>query len=271
MANLPPSFLKDGFLPAANLRGKFRRLMLGVAGPTDTGKSEFALSAPGPTMNIILDRMIDGTLDNRDPPKARGQVVGYKVIPCPIATSMGQAEYLKYWQEFYAEYRKALTNPDARTVIIDGDSDSWELQRLAEFGRLSKVPSNLYDNVNAARRAMYARAHDSGKIVIATNKVRKDYQTVLDPVTGNAKLNSSGNELREWTGKYEKAGFADQDYLWHIHVMTCYDPAKGWGLTITKCKVDRSVEGMTLWGEDCNFAGLVQTCYPHVPLKEWGF
>lgn len=263
---LPASFLKDGYVPMNQIK---RRLMIGTDGPPDSGKSEFALSAPGPGLWICLDRGL-ALLDNPNPPPARNSQFACKVVEVPLATQMSQPGYLDYWKSFYNQFKTALDNRDALTIVLDGDSDSWELQRLAEFGRLSKVPSNMYDNVNAARRAMYARAWDSGKIVIATNRLRKVYVPKLRP-DGQPEISQSGSEVRVWNGLYERQGFADQEYLWQIQLRHFYDATKHeWGVKIMKCKPDPSLVGLDLKGGDCNFAGLVQTVYPHVSLKEWG-
>jgi hypothetical protein len=180
---------------------------------------------------------------------------------------------------FYEWYRKALDNLDANSVLIDGDSDSWELQRLAEFGKLTQVPPIMYTNVNAARRAMYARAWDSCKIVVFTNKIKKEYDTVVGP-DGNIIMDGQ-KELRKWTGNYERQGFPDQGYLFHLQLSTMYKPESYnekmrktipamFGLKINKCKRSAEFIGQEVWGEDCNFKGLVQLIYPEVPLKEWG-
>lgn len=270
--SLPPSFNLAGFASAAQVT-RVRRLMIGTDGPSDSGKSEFAMSAPGPGMHLCLDRNIDGALNNPTPPAARSPNFAFAIVKVPMATQLGSKEaYLEYWKAFFKYYIAACDNPDCRTIVIDGDSDSWELQRLAEFGKLTKIPPLMYTSVNSARRAMYARAYDSGKIVIATNKVKREYATQYDPVTGVPKMSDVGNEIREWTGGYERQGFADQDYLWNIQLRHHYNKEKQiWGITILKCKSNKSLEGMVLEGDDCNFAGLVQTVYPDVPLKEWGF
>lgn len=271
---LPASFLKDGFVSAKALQGqrKFRRLMIGTDGPSDSGKSNWANTAPGPIINLCVDRGHEGMLDNPKSSASQRDDVAFKVIPIPLATTQAQPQYIEYWRTFYEEYKKALLNPDVRTVVLDGDSDSWELQRLAEFGRLTKVPSILYDNVNAARRAMIARAFDSGKIFIATNKVKKSYSDKMNPVTGLPETKQNGEIVREWDGGYERQGFGDQDYLWQIQLRHMYNPTKGeWGIRLTKCKPDPPLVGMELWGGDCTFRGLVETVFPDVPLTEWGF
>lgn len=271
--SLPASFARDGFVSAADIHKgrRFKGLLIGSDGPADSGKTEFAMSAPGPGIVIGLDRGSDGPLDNPHPPSERQENFAFNVIEVPKASQLNQAGYLEYWKSFYAVYLKALGNQDARTVVIDGDSDSWELQRLAEFGRLSKVPPNLYDNVNGARRAMYARAYDSGKIIFATNKVRKSYVTKLD-ANGKPEVNNSGNEVRIWDGGFERQGFSDQEYLWSIQLRHKYDPDKKvWGVRLMKCKAQPKLVGYELWGDDCNFAALVQTVYPHIELSEWGY
>lgn len=266
---IPSSFERDGFVSPQQIRST-RRLMIGSEGGPDSGKSHFALTAPGPILWLALDRGVDGVLDNPRSPVHFRDDVAIHVVDVPKATQTSQPQYLEYWKSFYNRFKTALDNPDVRTVILDGDSDSWELQRLAEFGRLSKVPSNMYDNVNAARRAMYARAWDSGKIVIATNRIRKTYVTKFD-ASGKPEINNSGNEVRVWNGEWERQGFSDQNFLWNVQIRNLYDEAQQiWGVRILKAKADLSLVGYELWGDECNFSTLVQTIYPHVTLKEWG-
>jgi hypothetical protein len=266
--SLPASFHTDGFVTP---KPKLRRLMIGAEGSPDTGKTEFASSAPGPGIVLCLDRGYEGMLDNRTPPPTRNPDFVYVPIHVPLATSAAQPVFLEYWKSFYSQYSKALANKDARTLVLDGDSDSWELQRLAEFGKLVQVPPILYQSVNAARRAMIAKAYDSGKIIIATNKLKKVYRTKFLP-TGLPATDNSGKEIREWDGKsWERQGFEDQDYLWQVQIKHLYDEKKKWGIRILKCKVDKELNGMELWGGECNFQTLVQVIYPNVPLSDWGY
>lgn len=255
---LPASFARDGFVSPDKLRGKLRHLLIGTDGWSNTGKSEFTMSAPGPGIQLCLDRGYEAMLDNPNPPKSRRDDYAFKVIHVPLAT---QAEdFARYWKDFYAEYRKALDNKDARTVVIDGDSDSWELQRLAEFGKLTQIPPIKYATVNASRRAMIARAFDSGKIVIFTNKLKDGYASQV----------AGDKEVRVKTGTDERQGFADQDYLYQVQLRHLYKDGN-FGVRIMRCKSDTSIQGMELWGEDCNFQSLVQTIYPAVPLSDWGY
>lgn len=288
---IPRSFINDGFMPLNQVRqpGKRRRLMIGSDGLTNTGKSEFMFSAPGPGIGIIIDRGLDPMLDNPNPPAARRpDDWAIKMIQIPLASQVNQKEAIAAWKDFYDWLMKACKNPDCVSIGYDGDSDSWELQRLAEFGRIAKVPSHLYDSVNFARRAMIARLADSGKTVIATNKLKEEYVEEFTD-DGQPVKDSQGNTKRRKSGEYVRQGFSDHNYLWHIQIRHLYrapqetviqlGPMKGqirksapqWGIRITKCKANTIHEGTELWGDKCNFKGLVQLVYPHVPLVEWGF
>ncbi len=262
---LPQSFTRDGYklISEPRKQGTFKRLLLGTDGWPNTGKTEFALSAPEPIMLVCLDRGIDSVMDNPRPPVTRAKDIGYKIIPLPLPTQFTQQTYSDIWRSFYDEYRKVLENQDVRTVIIDGDSDSWELQRLAAFGKVTQVPSLQYPDANAARKVMVARAWDSGKIVISTNKLEDEYKRYKD---------AQGKDVSEKTGKAIRQGFKNYGYLWQVQITHLYDEQKQiWGLRIWMCKSDTSLRGMELWGEDCNFKSLVQTIYPQISLKEWGY
>ena len=282
---LPPSFMKDGFVSSELSRRRrflpgLQRpgILIGTEGETNTGKTEFILSCPSPGIVLAVDRMYDAVLDNPNPPASRRDDFAFKEVKLSMATMA--EDHKAIWQEFYKDYTAALKNPDARTIGIDGDSDTWETQRLAEFGKLTQVPSILYVNVNASRRVMIARAYDSGKVVVATNKVKYEYVTKRDD-EGNAVLGKDGKEIREKSGDFVRQGFEDDNYLWHIQLrhlrkdptfnkITGKTSEVKFGIRILKCKNNPGLKGEELWGDDCNFAGLVSLAYPDVELSEWG-
>lgn len=273
---LPPSFAAVGFSVKLPRKTAYKRLMIGTEGLTNSGKSEFILSCPGPGIVICLDRNLESMLDNPNPPASRRNDYAFHLVAAPLNTAALKETYKEYWSAFYTKLKAATENPDARTLGVDGDSDSWELQRLAEWGKLAGVGKSLvYAGVNAARRAMYARLYDSGKIVVATNKVSKLYKPLLN-ADGSFKLGDDGKPIKEWDGSsMERQGFSDQDYLWQIQLRhICETDAEGkpiqWGIKILKAKAYPDLQGAELWGDDCNFETLVSNVYPNVDLKEWG-
>lgn len=267
---------------------KTRRLMVATEGESDTGKTEFMFSAPGPGMVLAWDRGFDAMCDNPTPPPSRRSDFGMKVIQAPSSTQFASAaDYVPYWLAGLKSTLDALSNPDATTVGVDGDNISWELQRLAEHGKLTGVfPQTKYTDVYAARRALYFRMWDSGKIIIATNMMRNEFRKVVD-ANGAPVLDSAGEQKKEPTGEKVAQGFPDQEYLWQIRIRHLYTkpvPPKWnpilrrniggqpgqWGLRITKAKANPSIVGQELWGASATFEGLVSTVYPHIDPVEWG-
>lgn len=263
--------------------------MIASEGVSDSGKTEFAFTCPGPGLGLLWDRGFDATMDNPTPPPTRRHDFGVKVIQAPVATQFADAkDYRPYWLGGLKATLEAINNPDARTVFIDGDNVSWDLQRLAEHGRLTNVfPQTKYTDVYAARRALYFRLWDCRKIILATNMMRDEFKAIKDK-DGNYIMDpTTGEPKKERTGEKVASGFPDQEYLWQIRIRHLYKPAvppkwnsilkrnlggepAQWGLRITKCKANMEMVGEELWNTDATFTGLVSLVYPHIPASEWG-
>ncbi len=249
--------------------------MLGIEGLPDTGKTEFSFTAPPGIGVLAVDRGYEHLLTKPEPPQGRQENISLCVFPVPQpGQDPGKSEgstYKTIWDEFYLMYRQSISNPAFRTVVVDGDSDTWELQQLAAFGKITQIPPIQRTDVNAARRVMIARGFDSGKNIIFTYRLKPEYETVI-------KVNSQGqpSEVGERTGEYRRAGFSDQDYLVQVQIRTLYDETRKdphpnkFGLRILKCKPNRELVGQELWGRDCCFKGLVEAIYPEADMEEWG-
>lgn len=282
-AFIPPRSF-TGWTPYGSRAGK-RRLMLAIEGEKDTGKTEFAMSAPGPGLAVYLDRGFDATQDNMTPPSTRRADWAYKVVKCPLQGTQTVKEYELYWTSLRTTWYEALDNPDARSCLLDGDADSWELQRLATYGKLTKILPIMYTDANAARRAFIARAYDSGKIVMATSRVKPKYIDQVD-AADNVVMDDQGKPKQVKSSELVRQGFNDHDYLWQLQIRMLYAEPETkfnpylkrevstpprWGLRIIKSKSNTALKGTELWDGDCNFLTLVQTVYPNVDPKEWGF
>lgn len=266
MAKLPASFASDGFKTAPELFKGRRRVLISSAGLPNTGKTTFALTAPGPLLGVQLDDGLEGKTMSQVPIPSNA---AFKLI------SKGDKEkYLDLWNRFKQEgVYTALDNEDCRTVLIDGDSDSWEVQRMAEFGQLQSVPPFKYTAVNNARRQYLRRIARSNKIVIATSKIKPEYVDLLD-ANGNPVMGGDGKPMQERSGRFEKQGFKDNGHTFQIGLVHLFrvNPEVGaqWGIRIEDCKPNMDMVGYELWGDECNFAGLVEVVFPQIPLSEWG-
>lgn len=259
------------------------RVMIGSDGDWDTGKTEFIFSAPGPGILLAVDRNFEGALNNPNPPDTRRDDWAIKTVTVPMATTENMLGYLAYWKNLYTEIGNILNEATARSFGFDGDSDSWELQRLAAFGQLAQVPEYKYSEVNAARRALIAKMHDSNKVVISTNKVKVAY---IDDVGPDGKVVIGGDgkprRVKDPDGEVERQGFRDQNYLWQLQIRHLFKPSttvtvgkreikvpKQWGIRIMKCKPNKDLETEELWGSNCNFRSLVELVYPQIDPDDW--
>jgi hypothetical protein len=264
----------DGFTPISEFRTPFR-LMVGIEGLPDTGKTEFCFTAPPSIGVLAVDRGYEHIVAKSNPPVTRQKDIQLKTFAIPLPGQVEQPVYLQMWKEFYDSYQKAIASPSFRTIIIDGDSDLWDLQQLAAFGKITQIPPIMRTEVNASRRRMIGRGFDSGKNIIFTYRVGAEYEKVIH--TG-----SKGEPISvdEKTGDYKRKGFGEQDFLVQVQLRALFNPAHQnrnkhgmtdcFGIRILKCKPDPELIGMELWGPEATFSGLVQAIYPGTSLREWG-
>ena len=276
--------MNNGFTPLSQFKPR-PRLILGIEGLPDTGKTEFSLTAPPGIGVLAVDRGYEHVITKAVPPTHRQKDISLKIFPVPQPGENpgdgSKAVYGSYkemaniykniWDEYAKWYKTAIACPDFRTVVIDGDSDTWDLQQLASFGKVVQVPPLQRTDVNAARRIMIARAFDSGKNIIYTYRIKPEYENKV-------RINARGvaTEVGERTGEYKRVGFGEQDYVVQVQLRSLYESSRAgqeenkYGVRIMKCKPSPELVGFELWGGDNNFKGLVEAIYPDADPKEWG-
>lgn len=274
---LPLSFQQQGFMTP---KAKRRRLTVNSDGETNTGKTEFMMSAPSPGIIVTIDRGWEACYQSEEPPESRQPDWAILPIEPPMISAGTQNEFIKYWIDIRDTLYRAAANKDALTVCLDGDSDSWEIQRMATFGRAEQVPPLMYKTANAERRAFIAKLHDAGKNLVFSNKVKDGYEDTV---------NEKGQTVSVKSGQIERQGFKDTKYLWQVSIRhlrkdgqtieitkgpragTVVRTPPSFGLEIIECKPKMSLNGQQLWDGDCNFQGLIKAIYPNSPLSEWGY
>jgi len=287
----PAQVQSRGKIKLAN--GQFLKpLMIGTEGMTDMGKTRWALTAPGNIIGLMVDRNFGAVFDS---PGVVGTNpnVRMKVFSPPAAGTVplgknyrpgAETEYTKYYTLIRTALYEALEDQRSNVVLIDGDSDYWEIHILAHFGKTTQIyPQTRYAAPQGEKRAQITKCRDSGKIIISTNKVRDEYVTVYKP-DGTPEKDSQGEDLRVKSGEQVRQGFKDQDYLYDIQLRHLFQPATikkmgkiekpvpaMWGIRLTKCKPNPDLVGSELWGDLCTFRGLTDLVFPGVDPRRWGF
>src|SRR3954464_10896014 len=146
---MPASLAKRSYMSVDDLKS-LRGVLIIIDGPTDTGKTEFMLSGPPVGAIIAVDRNHEHTMKNPEPPKSRNKGFYFHSLQIPMqASTKNQSDWVEGFTKYRDELYDLLKDPQVRTVGIDGDAETWELQRLATFGKLKGVPSLDYDGANA--------------------------------------------------------------------------------------------------------------------------
>jgi hypothetical protein len=120
-----------------------RCTVMEVTGESDTGRSTFALSAPGPIAYIHPYEKVGGLFE-------RTAATGKVVRPCPIGSiSRGSTDAVMATSETQAaKLEAALTDAYkwARTIILDNHPEVWQILQLARLGSMNRDDRSKDDN-----------------------------------------------------------------------------------------------------------------------------
>src|SRR5438128_15529 len=117
---------------------KHRLIGLSV-GEVGSRKTSFWLEGPGPIVVFSLDQGLEGVV-NRELKNNPGKEIYYKEYAWMPTEETSQDDAIALRDELTEDYEHAIQN--ARTVIIDKETDVWELFRYAEFGAPNDAPRN---------------------------------------------------------------------------------------------------------------------------------
>ena len=120
------------------------RLIWAGWGPIGSGKTHFALGAPGPMLVQSFDKGLEGVVEGFRKDGKDIRVVEYDWSPQQQGLDQRDPELqrlaIDVRDKFIADFEYAL--PHVRTIIIDRESDLWEVVRYAQWGAPSDQPKN---------------------------------------------------------------------------------------------------------------------------------
>jgi len=148
-----------------------RRLIVSLSGPAKTGKTHFALTAPSPIFFINIDIGTEGVLDKF---QAEGKKIYCLDVRVPKTTKSEKDRsdiYVPMWGNLKVVFARVY-GMGSGTVIVDTDTEAYELARLAKFGKLTQVMPHNYQEVNNEFREVLRLAFDSPMNTIFIHKVK---------------------------------------------------------------------------------------------------
>ncbi len=219
-----------------------RRLIVVVQGHEKTGKTHFALTAPGPIGIFDLDIGTEGVVEKFATDKE------IHLAEYAVSFPYDQKVAEKTWQQFRNDYKVILGGSGVRTGIIDNAVEAFELLRIAKLGRLQQVMPHLYSGVNGEFRELLRMAYKSDTNLILIHKLRKQYVQ------------------EAWNGKYERAGFGDMGYLAQVIVET-FREDDVFKLRVLDCRQNPMIKGLVI--EKPTFMKLALAVYPDSTEDQW--
>ncbi len=197
-----------------------RRMIANIQGLPKVGKTSLALSAPKPIGYIgvevggeegVIDKFIPAGSDKSDSIFVAPIIVEPVVYP-PRENFAGTKEGEKEYQEavseavqtvagpaldkFYEAYYYSLKN--MATTVVDTGSDLWELARMANFGRLEKVPQLAYTQLNKAMDKLFDDAKSYPNNVLWLHHMKEKWENYED---------DRGKRQSRPSGVFDMAGY----------------------------------------------------------------
>jgi len=247
------ALLQAGFKPKTASLSK--RLIIQVEGHEKTGKTHFALTAPGPIAYFGLDIGDEGVIEKflaagKDIITPDDNVRVPNVIE--MASDGPRIDAVGAWEQMKKAFVACCRSPQVRSIVWDTATEVWELIRLARFGKLSQVMPVQYGPVNAEMRGLIRIAYDSNKNFIMLHKMKAEYV----------------NDKR--TGKYERAGFNDTEYIVQVNLRTIHDPESGeFGIEVINARQNMTLCGQIFMGDLCAFPMLATMIMANTSPGDW--
>lgn len=248
-----------GFTLNPKSKGK-RRLVASISGLDKSGKTNFALTAPGPIAYANYDTGLEGVIHKFESNK---QVYrnDYRVVVPPGAGVQQVAEVgNEVWERYKKDMRAAWKSDVIRSTVVDPESETWELIRIARFGKLTQVMPHHYGPVNAEYRNFINEVYDTDKNLILLGRLKEEWENQV----------VNGKEVGKKTGKLERVGMKDIPYIVQVNAIAHHDSeTRQFSIEIVNCRQNPDLCGFVLPQELCTFQQLAMLVYPDSTEEEW--
>lgn len=225
-----------------------KRLIIATDGREKTGKTRFALTAPGPIVFINFDYGLEGPLlDEFGSKIAAIRSFGSHLEQGKMPTQK-QAEDI--WLEVANAFVVALRSK-ARTVVVDTFSDAWDWARLAHFGKFTQVQPHHYGDINDMTRRLLMECHKHDSNVILIHKNKEEY-----------KNNSP-------TGAMKRAGMKDMGYAVHANATHYFDVNRRFTMRMADVRQNMDLAGVEFEGDQVSFPYIAEMVFPNTTEKDW--
>ncbi len=239
-------------------------LVLQLYGPPGSGKTDFALRAPGPVIHFGFDYHGFKRPANRllaEYPEAMKRVFPktYSLKPRDRKYSADDVAQEQTRNEvllpFLEDFEYAVGN-GARTLVLDTFDLLRQTQIIARFGKLEQNSQTAYQEINAETARLIHTAREAGKVLILIVRMKEEYKETM--VNGKAISKSTGKLIPDANAKLAHAVDAS------LEMTSTKAPFR---LTIVDAKTNKAANGNTL--DNPSFAEVASQLKPLVDLSAW--
>lgn len=253
------------------------RTIWSVKGLPKTGKNRFAFTAPSDIVLHRFDTSSQGALEEMQFGTKGLRIYTHDYTPPILPTGIVALTD----QQLKDQYKPVLDNfdrnfralaPRARTTIIDTESELWQIQRLAQYGKITQIVALQYANLNRAVTE-WVRLFEQGENnnLILLSQAREEWGNGTD---------DKGKAIRVKTGRLERMGSDAADFLVQAFFNAGYieaqigpqgqvlEPAHFY-LDLVRSDTNADLVGMRWWDKQITFQNVASALYPKVPAEAW--
>jgi hypothetical protein len=228
------------------------RLIFRSYGPEKVGKNHFGFTAPGPIAVLSFDIGLEGTVEKFLREGKDIRYVEYEFAKNDCSQEAAQVMV----EQFMVDYALALKV--ARTVIIDTETELWDLFRYAEFGvnqqGVSTDKPKDYVKLNSKYRDFIQQAYDGGVNLQLIQKVKERWKT-----------NEKGSPVP--SGNFEPSGFKEAGYITQATLSHSWTKEEGFAVEVKNCRQNMGIAGEIFYNID--FATLGQLVFTDSTEADW--
>lgn len=229
-------------------------------GEVGTGKTHFWLGAPGPIVVFSFDRGLEGVVEQfQDEKDIYVSEYAWSPVNSDDDEEMDamQDEAKKIRDKFIGDFEYAIQH--ARTVIIDKETDLWELFRYAEFGRPSDSPLD-YPKLNSRYRRVMNMPKDTDINFGCIEGMKDEWGSRINPKNGKEQGRRTGARIR-W-------GFSELDGL--VHVTLAHTRENGqFAIEVGKARGPGGQQVQDQKFEGLSFAEFAMLVFPGTSEEDW--
>ena len=239
-----------------------KRLICAIDGLEKGGKSNFALTMPGPIAYQSFDVGLEGVIEKFQ--KTKDIYLAEYGLTVEKGDDQGAImnKVLPVWNLFTKDFKDVMLpgmkKGTIKSGVWDTGSEIWEVLRLARLGKLTQVMPHHYTALNAEYQNLVRDVFETPGNLCILHKLKPEWKD--NPTTGK------GNK----TGNYERAGYAGTGFLVQVNATAWRDMETGvFHLTVKDCRQNPAIMGLDLEGELCTFPWLAVNVYPTTMLSDW--